>query len=88
MINGLEEMTKNSPKPYKCHHMQCDFDPKMAKMAKKEISQTQHCHSMIQSNCPKFLTKFQTNLMCGFEENDRKPDFRAKMAKFWTKNCH
>ena len=23
--------------------------------------------------------------MCGFEENYQKPDFRAKMAKFWTK---
>ena len=30
-------MAKNSPKPYKCHHMQCIFDPKMAKTAKARI---------------------------------------------------
>ena len=30
-------MTKNSPKPYKCHHMQWIFDPKMTKTAKTRI---------------------------------------------------
>ena len=40
---------------------------------------------MIQSNCPKFLTKFQTNLMCGFEENVQKPDFLAKNGQKWQK---
>ena len=30
-------MTKNSPKPYKCHHMQCIFYPKMTKTAKPRI---------------------------------------------------
>ena len=33
----------------------------------------------------KFLTKFHEILMCGFEENGRKPDFWTKMANFWTK---
>ena len=58
---------------------------KWPKQPKQEFSQAQHCHSMIQSNCPKFLTKFQTNLMCGFEENVQKPDFLAKNGQKWQK---
>ena len=30
-------MTGKSQKPYKCHHRQCIFDPKMAKKAKTRI---------------------------------------------------
>ena len=40
---------------------------------------------MIESNCLKFLTKLREILISGFQENSQKPDFRAKMAKFWTK---
>ena len=74
-------MAKNGPKPYNVTTSNVFLTQKWPKRAKQEFSQTQHCYSMIQSNCPKFLTKFQTNLMCGFEENVRKPDFWLKMAK-------
>ena len=40
---------------------------------------------MIQSSCPKFLTKFKTNLMRGFEENVQIPDFLAKNGQKWQK---
>ena len=50
------------------------------KWQKQEFSQTQHCHSMIQTICPQFLTKFTTNLKCGFEEN-------VQIPNIFTKNC-
>ena len=83
-----KKMAKNSPKPYNVTTSNVFLTqkwPKRPKRPKQEFSQTQHCHSMIQSSCPQFLTKFQTNLMCGFKENVQKHDFLAKMAKFWTK---
>ena len=40
---------------------------------------------MIERNCLEFLTKSREILISGFQENSQKPDFWAKMAKFWTK---
>ena len=40
---------------------------------------------MIESNCLEFLNKLSEILISGFQENSQKPDFWAKMAKFWTK---
>ena len=65
-------MTKNSPNPYKCHHMQCIFDPKMAKT--RIFSDT----TLLFDDSKQFSSvsdKALENLMCRFEENVRKNDF-------------
>ena len=33
----MEENDQEEPKKYKCHHIQCMFDPKMAKTVKTRI---------------------------------------------------
>ena len=61
------------------------FLPKIDQSSQNKNFPRQNTIKMIRGNCLKFLTKFQTDLMCSFEENVRKYDFRSKMAKFWTK---
>ena len=56
MINGLEENDQKLPKTI-CHHMQCIFDPEMAKTAKARILDSSRCS---------FLQKNHQNLMRGF----------------------
>ena len=68
----MEENGQKQPKTKKYHHKQCIFDPKMANTAKSRIF-------------PDTTLPFDDSkqLMCGFEENVRKPDFLAKNGQKW-----
>ena len=65
--------------------MQCNFDPKRAKTAQTRIFPNTTLPFDDSKQLPSVSDQVLTNMMCGFKENVQKPDFLAKMAKFWTK---
>ena len=72
-------MTKNSPKTYKCHNIQCIFDPKKAKKAKNR----EFPDKTLPFNDSKQLSPVSDQVL-----DKSAVQFRIKWPKayFWSKN--